>query len=242
MKRFLFLLLAVSFVSSAFAGSPEEKWHKGFYIATDIGMMQITNDRHAVTKIPFDSKVAPLYGLTLGWDITDWIGPMLEINFATTTGTAGDPVHGGEDFTYPGGFHAKANTFPAERAREYALDFGLYLRATLPYFTEAAWQGENLKFVPYLKLGGLGHGLFVNAKTNNDKIAAFGGGLGFGAGMELFIWKGIIFDLDAVENIIFQQGIKKKIEDFNGVEQNVDILEGGTKAQFRLVGKLGFHF
>lgn len=249
MKRRIIAVLAavltITIAGSAFAAGPkwpDKNWHRGFYITGNVGMMQVTNDKHAVTGKPFNGPIDPSFGLTFGWDVVDWIGPLLQVNFATTTGTAGDARNNNADMTY-GNLTFPAGTFTAQSGvREYALDFGLYVRATLPYFTKASWQKDNFKIIPYAKAGGLGHGLFVNASSDNNKIGAYGGGLGFGAGVEFFAWNGFVFSIDATEAIIFQQSVKTTINDTSGTPQRVDILQGGTKMQFNLLGLIGWHF
>lgn len=240
----LFILAAFVFVATeGFAGPkwPDKGWHKGPYLTGNVGMMQATNDRHSVTTRKFDGSINPSFGLTFGWDIADWIGPMLQMSFSTAKSQVGDPNNNAAAQTYQG-FVFPAGTFPTQNAREYAVNLGLYARATLPYFTTASWQGNNLKFIPYLKLGGVGHALYVNASTANNKVGAYGGGLGIGAGAELFIWKGIFFAVDFTEHIIFQQEYKKNITDNAGVARNLKIIEGGTKFQANLLGLIGWHF
>lgn len=212
---------------------PEKGWHKGPYLAANVGMMQLTNDTHVVTNRKFNGTFDPSFGLTFGWDIADWIGPMLQMNFATATDQVGSAT---AIAPYP------VTTFPIENARQYAVNLGLYCRATLPYFLSADWQGANLKFIPYLKLGGVGHALYVNAPTTNNKVGAYGGGIGFGAGAEFFVWKGIFLALDVTENIIFQKSYYKNINDNTGAPVNTKIINGGTSAQFNLQGLFGWHF
>jgi hypothetical protein len=220
---------------------PENGWHKGPYLTANVGMMQVTNDKHSVTDRKFDGTFIPSFGITFGWDIADWIGPMLQLNYATQTGTAGDPnnnaapvtLHG---VTYPTG------TFPTQKAREHALDLGLYVRATLPYFTRASWQPDVVKIIPYAKLGGIANAVFVNAPKNTNKAGALGGGLGVGAGCEFFFWKGLFFAIDITEGIIFQKGFSKNITDTAGVTRKTKITKSGTQFQFNLQGLIGWHF
>jgi len=200
---------------------PEKGWHKGPYLAANIGMMQATNDKHAVTGRKFDGTFDVNFGLTFGWDIADWIGPMLQINFATATGTVGDGTA----------------TYPTENARQYALDFSVFAKATLPYFTRAEWQWKNLKILPYAKLGGTGLAMYVNAPNTNNKIGAYGGGPAVGLGCEFFIWKGFFFAIDATENLIFQGSYSRTI---NGA--NTEVVNGGFKPQFVFAGLIGWHF
>jgi hypothetical protein len=200
---------------------PEKGWHKGSYLAASAGMMQVTNDRHSQTNRKFDGDINPTFGLTWGWDIADWIGPMLQILYSTATSQVGDGTA----------------TYPIENAREHVLDFSIFARATLPYFTRASWQPDMIKIIPYLKLGGTGHALFVNAPTDANKVGAFGGGPAVGAGVELFIWKGLFVALDATENFIIQKSYYQTI---NG--QRTKVTAGGLKPQFVLLGLIGVHF
>lgn len=200
---------------------PEKGWHKGPYLAANIGMMQVTNDKHAVTGNKFDGTFDLNFGLTFGWDIADWIGPMLQINFATATGNVGNGTV----------------TYPNESTRQYAMDFSVFAKATLPYFTQAEWQWKNLKILPYAKIGGTGHGMIVNAPTDANKIGAYGGGPAIGLGCEFFIWKGFFFALDFTENLIFQGSYSRTI---NGVSTKV--VDSGFKPQFVMAGLIGWHF
>ncbi|MFH1652556.1 MAG: hypothetical protein ABIE74_00715 [Pseudomonadota bacterium] len=237
-------VLAVMFSGIAQAKSPpfpDKGWHKGPYILATGGMMQVTNDKHSVYDRKFDGTFIPSFGLAFGWDIADWIGPMLQITYATATGQTGDPNNINQQSPNYGGNTYPQNTFLIENAREHALDFGIYAKATLPYFTRASWQPNMVKFIPYVKLGGLGHAVFVNAPTNANKAGAVGGGIGFGAGIEMFIWKGLFVGLDVTEAVIFQKGFTKTITTTTG-PQSVKITKSGTKTQFNLMGMLGWHF
>lgn len=216
---------------------PTKGWHKGPYLAANIGMMQATNDTHAVTGLKFDGSFDMNFGLTFGWDIADWIGPMLQVNFATATGTAGDPNNNAAAVTYANGVNYPAGTFPTQDARQYAVDISIFAKATLPYFTRAEWQWKNLKIIPYAKLGGTGYGMIVNASNNNNKIGAYGGGPAVGAGVEFFVWKGLFFALDFTENLIIQGSYKRTINNVN-----TEVVAGGFKPQFVLNGLIGWHF
>lgn len=243
MRKIVGLLVAVAVLaaaSSVVAGPsfPDKGWHKGPYITGNVGMMQATNDRHVVTQRKFDGTIIPAFGLTFGWDIADWIGPQLQLSYGTATGQVGTSAA-----VTSGGTVYPAGTFPLENAREHAINFGLYCRATLPYFTKASWQGDNFKFIPYFKMGGVGHALYVNAPTAANKTGAFGGGIGFGLGAELFIWKGFVIAIDATENIIFQGSYYKNITPAGAAAAvRTKIIEGGTKPQFNLTGMFGWHF
>lgn len=201
---------------------PEKGWHQGPYLALHGGFMQASNDKNLVTNRTFDGAIIPAMGLTFGWDIADWIGPMLQFTFGTATDQVGD---GGVDS-------------PIENGREYAANISLFVRATLPYFTRASWQPNGVKFIPYLKLGGTGHAIYVHADGDANKTGVYGGGVGFGAGVEFFIWKGLFFAIDFTENVIFQQSEYKTVR---GVP-NTKILDGGTQMQANLLGLLGWHF
>ena len=208
---------------------PEKGWHKGPYLAANIGMMQETKDTHVVTGNKFNGPFDMNFGLTFGWDIADWIGPMLQINFATAKADVGNG--GAAIGAYPAG------TFPTESARQYAMDFSIFAKATLPYFTRAEWQWKNLKILPYAKLGGTGYGMIVNAPTDANKIGAYGGGPAVGLGVEFFIWKGLFCALDFTENLIFRGSYSRTIA---GV--NTQVIQSGFNPQFVLNGLIGWHF
>ncbi|MFH1874450.1 MAG: hypothetical protein ABH859_04605 [Pseudomonadota bacterium] len=252
MKKILLgltMFLATCLISSAaFAFGPdfpEKGWHKGPYLAANVGMVQVTNDRHVVTDRAFDSSIIPSFGITFGWDIADWIGPMLQINYATATSQVGDanggnnngvPYASNPTITFPAG------TFPVENARQHVLDFGIYAKATLPYFTRASWQPNMVKIIPYLKLGGAFQGIFINAPTDANKGGVIGGGPAIGAGCEFFIWKGLFIAIDATEHLIIQKSFYRNINDIAGTAQNVKVTQGGFKPHFALQGLFGWHF
>lgn len=252
MKKFYAVVLAVAFAAllavptSANAESPsfpDKGWHQGSYLAATVGMMQLTNDSHSVTGRKFDGTFVPSFGLVYGYDIADWIGPMLQVNFSTATDTVGDPnnVSAATSYASNPGVKFPAGTFPVESARQYALDISLFAKATLPYFTRADWQPDMVKIIPFIKLGGTGHAVFNKADTAANMAGAFGGGPAVGAGVEFFIWKGLFIAIDATEHLIIQKAMKKDITTTTG-SQNFTITKGGFAPQFTLSGMFGWHF
>lgn len=227
---------------------PENGWHKGPYVTANIGMMQVTNDNHSVTNRKFNGTFDLEYGISFGWDIADWIGPLMQINFATTTDSVGDPNNAAAAVVY-NGFSFPAGTFPVESgARQYALDFGIFAKATLPYFVRASWQPKMVKIIPFAKLGGAAHAVFNKATTAANMAGAFGGGPAVGLGCELIIWKGFFFALDATEYLIFQKAMSKTIANVTNVadgttaDRTFTITSGGFKPHFSLMGMFGWHF
>ncbi len=244
----LTMLLGICLISTAaFADPsfPDKGWHKGGYVAASVGMIQVTNDRHVVTDRAFDGSINPSFGLTFGWDIADWIGPMIQMSYSTATSQVGDPNggnNGGADYPSNPGIIFPAGTFPVENARQHVLDFGVYVRATLPYFTRASWQPNMVKIIPYLKLGGTFQGIFVNAPTDANKGGVLGGGPAVGAGCEFYIWKGLFVAIDATEHMIIQKSFYRDIDDITGTPQSIEITKGGFKPHFTLKGLFGWHF
>lgn len=223
---------------------PEKGWHKGPYLTANVGMIQVTNDTHVVTGVKYDGTIDPEFGFTFGWDIADWIGPMLQINYSTSTSTVGDPNggnNGGAAYPSNPGVTFPAGTFPVETARQHVIDISLFARATLPYFTRAGWQPNMVKIIPYAKLGGTGYAMYVNAPTAANKGGALGGGPAVGLGCEFFIWKGFFIAIDATEHFIIQKSFSRNITT-NAGQQNFKILEGGMKPHFALNGLFGWHF
>ena len=243
MKRILAMmaavavLLAVSYVQAS-PQFPDKGWHKGPYVLANVGMMQVTNDKHVITERNFGGTFDPSFGITFGWDIADWIGPMLQINYATSTGSVGTAGAVTKDgFTFPAG------TFPVQSGvREHAVNFSLFAKATHPYFTSASWQPKMVKIIPYVKLGGTGNFVYVNASNDNNKAGAYGGGIGMGGGCEFFIWKGLVVALDVTENLIFQQAYSRTITDSTGTPRKMNLTPTGMQPQFNLQGLIGWHF
>lgn len=226
-KSFILMAMAAFLISrAAFAVSvadyPEKGWHKGPYLAATVGMMQVTNDKHSQTDLKYDGTFDPAYGLVFGWDVADWIGPMLQVNFGTTTSDVGI---------------AGNATYPLQSARQYAVDFSILAKATLPYFTHATWQKKNFKILPYAKLGGTGSVMYVNASESNNKIGAFGGGPAVGLGVEFLVWKGLFLTLDTTEHLIIQKSYYRTI---NG--SYLKVTDGGFKPHFSFAGMFGWHF
>lgn len=248
MKRplvmFVLAVMLFAFAEAAMAAGvgdyPDKGWHKGPYIAASVGMVQSTNDKHAITGRSYDGSIDPAFGLTFGWDIADWIGPMFQATFATTTGEVGDPNNTNAPVTYGGNTFPKG-TFPVQNARQYIGNLGLFIRATLPYFVRAGWQPNSVKIIPYAKLGGVGHAMYVNASNTNNKIGAYGGGPSVGLGCEFLVWKGLFLAVDMNENLIFQGSYSRNITTTGGTK-NLKVLDGGFKPSFQLAGLFGWHF
>jgi len=221
---FALMIVAVTLVAraaSAGAEFPEKGWHKGPYVAAHGGMMQATDDRNIQTGVQFNGTFDPSFGLTFGWDINDWLGPMLQFTYSTTTATVGNGT---------------AN-YPIENARQHIMNISLFARAVIPYFTKAGWQPENVKILPYVKLGGTGYGMIVNASADGNKVGGYGGGVGIGGGVEFYVWKGLFFAIDLTENFILRKSTYRTV---GGV--STKITDGGFYAQFNVLGLVGWHF
>ncbi|MFH0799635.1 MAG: outer membrane beta-barrel protein [Pseudomonadota bacterium] len=227
------------------ADFPEKGWHKGPYVGVNIGIVQTAKDSHIITERNFGSWPNLDFGITFGWDIADWIGPMLQMNFSTKTAQVGDSNggnNGGVAYASQPTFTFPAGTFPVEQSRQYQTDIGLYAKATLPYFTHAEWQPKMVKILPYAKLGAAGSALFVNSPTNANKMGAFGGGPALGVGCEFFIWKGFFAALDFTEYLIWEKSISRNITTANAGSQNFKLTKGGFNPHFSLLGIFGWHF
>lgn len=223
---------------------PEKGWHKGPYVGAQVGLVQVSNDNHIITGRQFGSWPNLGFGLAFGWDITDWIGPLLQVAYSTKTAQVGDSNggnNGGAPYASQPAYTFPAGTFPVEQARQHQVDISLFAKATLPYFTRAEWQPKMVKIIPYAKLGATGSGVYVNASTTADKSGAFGGGPAVGVGCEFFIWKGIFVALDFTEHLIFQQSISKNITTTVG-PVSFKLTEGGFQPHFSLNGIFGWHF
>lgn len=225
MKKMVFTITAIALVAlcahRAHAGGPsfpDKGWHTGPYLAVTGGMMQATDDTNVVTNRKFNGSFIPSVGLTFGWDFTDWIGIMLQGNF----GFASDQVGNG------------SADYPSENGDEYALNATLAAR----YIFLTNWEGQpsSVRILPYVKLGGTGRALYVHASGGNQ-IGAYGGGVATGAGVEFLVIDRIFLALDMTENLMFMQDYSKTV---GGV--TTQIIKGGFKPQFQLLGMVGYHF
>lgn len=185
--------------------------HTGSYIYAMGGFMNLDNDTNVQSGLPFGSSIAPAFGLTYGHNITDWIAPEIQFNYSTST-----------DLTASGA------------GREHALT--IRLNAKYSFLTKSEFNKEGWKFFPYAKLGGVMHGLFVNAPADVDKAGSFGGGVGLGGGLEVNY--GILYlGLDISNDLLFLQDVFKTI---GGVR--TQIIEGGFDYQISVMGAVGVHF
>lgn len=224
-KVLLAVLLALTLASStSFAKGekfPDKGWHKGFWVTAMGGMTQASHDRNVDDNLAFDGTFIPAFGLSLGYDIADWIGPMLQMQYGTKGASVGDGTV----------------NHPVENAREHLITIRLAARATLPYFLRADWQPNKWKIIPYLKLGGAGTALYVNAPTNGNKVGAWGGGASLGAGLETLIIDRVWVGLDLTEDLMLLANYYRTI---GGAR--TQIIQGGFKPMFTLMGMVGYHF
>ena len=233
MKRNLLCgVLALLLLSglSGEASANSEGWDQGFYLSVGAGYMQVNNDSHVITGSQFSKNWEPaLANLTIGWDATMWVRPLLSMTYTTATSSVGNA--GAAVGAFPAG------TFPRENAREHVLDITLANRFTLPYFVEKG-NDATVKFLPYLKVGGTAHALFVNASTDANKVGAFGGGPAVGIGAQINVWKGLFFNIDATEHLIFQKAYKTTVAG----TPDTKVTDGGFKPRFAVLGSIGWHF
>ena len=175
------------------------------------GMMLLDHDTNVDNGIPFGNDIEPGFGLGLGYNITNWIAPELQIAYSTSTGQ----TSGGQ-------------------GREHALN--IRLNAKVSFLTSQAEKDKNVKIYPYVKVGGVAHGLFVNAPVDDDKVGAFGGGVTLGGGVELN-YRALFIALDFANDLLFLQ---EEREDVAGVDTL--IIRGGFDYQLSLMGAVGVHF
>lgn len=214
MKTFLKLLLAVFLLAglgfSQTAEAIDYSNHKGFYIYGMGGFMDASHDTNVRTNQSFGSAVIPGFGLTSGYNFTDWIAAELQIAYGTATGTT-----------------------PSGNGREHLLN--IRLNAKYSFLTKK-YAGADWKILPYVKAGGVAHGLFVNAPNTNDKVGAFGGGVGLGGGLEVN-YKALYLGLDLSNDLIFLSEQRRTIA---GVDTL--ITAGGFDYQISLMAAVGVHF
>lgn len=216
---FLVISTLATFISCAKPSYPNKGWHKGPYAVAMGGISQVSNDKNVDIDKPFAGFFSPSVGLMLGWDIADWIGPQFytRYSFATDTVGNGTAVH------------------PSEHGREHVLNISLLARFTLAGY--APLTDGTVKILPYVKIGGSAHGLYVNASTDANKVGSWGYGPAIGAGIEMLLVKHLWLGLDIQEDLLFLQSAYKTI---SGIRTKV--LDGGFKGQFSVMGTLGWHY
>lgn len=186
--------------------------HTGSYIYAMGGIQRVSQDTNARTGLTFGNGIEAGMGLTYGYNITDWIAPELQFSYVTATGTT-----------------------PSGSAREHVLT--VRLNAKYSFLTGAGFnQDRTVKIYPYVKAGGLVHGLYVNAPNANDKIGAWGGGFGVGGGLEVNI-KALYLGLDVSNDFVFLRDQFKTI-----AGTRTQILNGGFSYQYAVMGAVGVHF
>lgn len=228
MKKFVIILVLVALTvtaSNAIAGKakfPDKGWHRGFYALAMGGMIQATNDRNVDTGRKFGSSFDPGVGLTLGWDITDWIGPMLSFKYGFDTAQVGNGTV----------------AHPTQNAREHLINAELSARFSPLALIKWKNLSDTIKMLPYVKAGFAASGLYINASADANKAGSWGYGPSVGAGVEFLVWEKLWFGFDLQENLLFLQGVKKTV---NGVA-NTTIIQGGFHSQFSLMGVVGYHY
>jgi opacity protein-like surface antigen len=207
------IIMLISFVSlDAKANSNEN--HVGFYLYGMAGFMNLNNDTNQRVDPPleFGNSVEFAFGFTMGYNVTDAIAPELQFSYSTTT-----------------------DDTPSGEAREHALS----IRANLKYsfLTNAGFNAtRSLKIYPYIKGGGVAHGLYINASNDLDKVGSWGYGFTAGGGVE-FNYKKLYFGLDISNDFLYLQ---EETEEIAG--QEIDIIEGGFDYQISMMFGVGVHF
>lgn len=210
---FMLALLGMLFAIPAHAFSFDN--HTGSYLYAMGGFMTLTDDANQRTVPPtkFGGTIVPAFGLTYGHNITDWIAPEIQFVYATASGLT------------PGG-----------AAREHALTIRINAKYSFLTNWERNKNKEAWKLFPYVKAGGLVHALYVNAPVATDKVGAYGGGAGFGGGLEVN-WKALYLGLDISNDLVFLQSVTKTV-----AGTPTQIIAGGFNYQFSLMGAVGVHF
>lgn len=188
--------------------------HTGYYVYLMTGIVDSAHDTNVrpTPPVKFGNDFQLGYGLTTGYNITNWIAPELQMAFSTVTGNT------------PGG-----------AAREYLAT--LRINAKVSLLTNAAFnQNHKLKFYPYAKAGGVVNALYVNAPVSTDKVGAYGWGAGLGGGLEVD-YKALYFGIDLSNDLLLMQTYKKTI-----LGVNTTLINGGFDYQFSGMGALGVHF
>lgn len=212
MRGFYFLLFCAGVTLSQAKAFDVHTNHTGFYFYGMGGMMTMSHDRNVRTGLDFAHDIEGAYGLTLGYNITNWIAPELQIQYATVT-----------------------DTTASGQGREHAAS--VRLNAKVNFFTDKAKEDKDFKWYPFAKIGGVAHALYVNAPADGDKVGAYGGGVALGAGIEAN-YKALYLGLELSNDLLFMGEYRDDV----GGAADVLIIEGGFNYQFSLMGAVGVHF
>jgi hypothetical protein len=208
------LLCAFLLLSTSQVHAFDLENHKGSYLYLMGGFMRASHDTNLRTATPqtFGSALVPAFGLTYGHNITDWIAPEIQFSYGTATGQT-----------------------PSGSSREHLLT--IRLNAKYSFLTNSGFnKNGGLKIYPYAKVGGLAHALYVNAPNTNDKVGAYGGGVGLGGGVE-FNYKVLYFGVDVSNDLVFLQEQRRTI-----LGTDTIITNGGFSYQPSVMGAVGVHF
>src|SRR3989338_9652177 len=87
-NRFLLvvLLVLITFLTKPVQAFDVRTNHTGFFFYGMGGMMLLDHDTNVDNGIPFGNDIEPGFGLGLGYNITNWIAPELQIAYSTSTG------------------------------------------------------------------------------------------------------------------------------------------------------------
>lgn len=215
-----FTLIGMHIAHAGTDDFPDKGWHRGSFVLAHGGMMQANDDTNFQTGRKFDGMFIPAVGLTYGHDFLDFFGLMFQATY------------GG--FTSSGVGDGTAN-YPNETGKEHVLNFSLAARYT--FLTRWEGQPDGIKILPYVKLGPTGRVLYIDASSSGNKANSYGVGVSIGAGLELLVWRGVFFGIDATEHLMF---IQDGFRTVNNVKTKV--IDGGFKPSFQLLGLIGYHF
>lgn len=201
--------ISFCFISSAVAkadwASKEKGWHKGTYVLLGLGFLNVDKDTNVNTNQAFGSNIILGTGLTFGWNFLDNWAAELQMRYGTEV---------------------------ASGQREHAANININAKYSL--ILDSLTRMENLRFLPYAKVGGGIFGAAVpDITAGNDRLGVFGPTFDFGVGMEMLFYKLWYFAVDFTQDFAFLQDKSK------GGQK---ILNGGFDPQSSVYAYVGIHF
>lgn len=179
MKKILTVLamLLVGLSSTVSFATPEKGWHRGTYYLFGLGFLNNDEDTNVLTNRAFGSTNILGYGLTLGWNILDFLGLELDMRYGTER---------------------------ANNQREHAANIDI--NAKYSFIFDALTRSDLFRFLPFLKLGAGIYGAAVpDTSAGNDRFGVVGPSMVIGTGMEALFKNWLYVGFDFTTNLVWLQ-------------------------------------
>jgi len=209
MKKVICLTLLFLIVSMTSSAAPKG-FNKGPYFLLNAGFIHYTVDNNARTGRKVGRNIEPAFGFDFGWNITDEIAPELLIRYATNKNNGN---------------------------REHIVN--THLSAVYNFLINGLVNHKIFHIIPIVKAGLVAQLAAIpgDPLSNDDKMAVWGIGPSFSAGVRAMITRYFYCGINGETNFIH---LPAKYQEISGTKTK--ILSGGWDLQLGLVGEVGVHF